>query len=235
MRLQFAARTDIGCKREANEDFLATLPERGLFVVADGLGGHVAGRHASETGVASFLEHARAEPSTERLRSALRTANEVIRAEAERDVTLRGMGTTLAALWLTGNAATLVNVGDSRIYLLRDGAFWQLTLDYSLVSDLIARGELDPRDARSHPHRHVITRALGVAPTVEPDISGLRIRAGDCFVLCTDGISSQLSDEEIHRIARQHWGDLDKAAQELIEAANAQGGDDNATVVLVSL
>lgn len=235
MQLRFAARTDIGCRRQANEDFLATVPERGLFVVADGLGGHVGGRHAAETGVASFLEHTHGQaPSPDVLRGAVRVANAVLLAEAERHPELRGMGTTLVALWLADGAASLVNVGDSRAYLLREDRLTQLTLDHSMVSDLVVRGELDPGLARDHPNRHVITRALGVASTVEPDIGEFRVRKGDRFLLCSDGISAQLSDEEIKEIA---FGsrDLEQGAQALVVAANGKGGEDNASVVLVGL
>jgi protein phosphatase len=152
---------------------------------------------------------------------------------AERDAQLRGMGTTLAALWLRGDEATLAHAGDSRLYLLRERRLHGLTLDHSLVSERV-RAELLARAGAHHPSRHVITRAVGVMPAVEPDVSSLRAKPGDVLMLCSDGISAQLSDAELeHCLAGRR--DLDAAAERLIELANARGGEDNATVILVGL
>jgi protein phosphatase len=155
--------------------------------------------------------------------------------EASRvDVALRGMGTTLAALWLRGDEAWLAHAGDSRLYLLRAGRLTALTLDHSVVGERVARGELSAEQARVHPGRHVITRALGVVQGVEPDVASLRAQPGDLYVLCSDGISSQIADAELHECLEKRR-DLASGATDLILLANARGGDDNATVILVHL
>ena len=238
MRFSVSACTDVGLKRAANEDFYAVEEKLGLFVVADGLGGHVAGRRASELGVGVFVETVGNDPAGHApavLRHAFARAGEAILEAARVDVALRGMGTTLVALWLRGDEAVLAHAGDSRLYLLRERRLYALTLDHSVVGERVARGELSPEQARIHPGRHVITRAVGVVPGVEPDIAALRVRAGDLFVLCSDGISSQLHDDEIQHCLDKRHADLGAAAVDLVALANASGGDDNATVVLVLL
>ncbi|HTO05756.1 MAG TPA: Stp1/IreP family PP2C-type Ser/Thr phosphatase [Myxococcota bacterium] len=233
-----ASRTDAGRKRQANEDCYATDEKRGLFVVADGLGGHVAGRRASELGVGMFMETVAAEQDDAPvavLRAAFARANDEIRKHADRDPQLRGMGTTLAALWLRGDEALLAHAGDSRLYLFRTGALHALTLDHSLVGERVARGELTTEQARIHPSRHVITRAVGVLESVDPDVASLRPHLGDVFVLCSDGISAQLTDDEIRDCLLECQGDLARASRELVDLANARGGEDNATVVLVGI
>jgi serine/threonine protein phosphatase PrpC len=237
MRARCAARSDTGRKRTANEDFFAVEEKLGLFVVADGLGGHVAGRRASELGVAALVETVmayRTLPPAVALRRGFAHANALIRETSEQNAQLRGMGTTLAALWLCGDEASLAHAGDSRIYLLRERRLHPLSLDHSLVGERVARGEITAEEARVHPSRHVITRAVGVLPAVEPDVSSLRVRAGDVLLLCSDGISAQLADDELeHCLSGRR--DLDAAAERLIELANARGGEDNATVILVGL
>jgi protein phosphatase len=234
-----AARSDVGCKRDFNEDFYAVDPARGVFVVADGLGGHVAGRRASETAVQAFLQacapaaEARGEAALERLRAAVRQANRSIRALVEAEPSLKGMGTTLVALQLGAAEAALVHVGDSRIYLLRSGRLHALTLDHSMVADLVAYRRLSPSAAQRHPQRHVITRALGVQPGLEPDAAWLRVLRGDLFLLCTDGISSALAEHEIRDVLAEAGADLDAVAAQLIARANGHGGDDNATALVV--
>ena len=231
-----AARSDVGCKRAFNEDSFAVEPGLGVFVVADGLGGHVAGRRASETAVRAFLTACAAasgQAPLAALRLAVRDANRAIRALVEAEPSLSGMGTTLAALQLRGSDATLVHVGDSRIYLLRGGALLALTLDHSMVADLVAYRRLSPTAALRHPQRHVITRALGVQPVLEPDVAMLRVEPGDLFLLCTDGISTALGEDEITDALRAAGSDLEAAAGRLIAMANDRGGDDNATAILV--
>jgi len=152
---------------------------------------------------------------------------------ARADTSLRGMGTTLAALWLRGEEAALAHAGDSRLYLLRGGRLHPLTLDHSIVGERVARGEISAEQARTHPSRHVITRAVGVVPWVEPDVCALHAGPGDLFVLCSDGISSQICDGEILRCLETREVGLAGAAEALVALANERGGDDNATVVLV--
>jgi PPM family protein phosphatase len=233
-----ASRSDTGRKRSANEDFLAADEKLGLFVVADGLGGHVAGRRASELGVGVFCETVEAEADDSPLavlRLAFARANDAIRRLAERDPQLRGMGTTLAALWLRGDEALLAHAGDSRLYLFRAGALHALTLDHSLVGERVARGELTLEQARIHPSRHVITRAVGVLESVDPDVASLRPRPSDVFVICSDGICAQLTDGEIRDCLQDCRSDLSLACKELVDLANARGGEDNATVILVGI
>jgi protein phosphatase len=237
MRFSVSACTDVGRKRAANEDSYALEEKLGLFAVADGLGGHVAGRRASELGVGVFVETVGSDPNGHApgvLRRAFARAGAAIFDAARVDVALRGMGTTLAALWLRGDEAWLAHAGDSRLYLLRAGRLLALTLDHSVVGERVARGELTLEEARIHPGRHVITRALGVVPGVEPDLSSLRVQARDLFVICSDGISSQIGDGELAD-ALEKRRNLATAAADLIALANARGGDDNATVVLVEL
>ncbi len=238
MRFSVSACTDTGRKRTANEDFYALEEKLGLFVVADGLGGHAAGRRASELGVGVFVEAVSRDPegrAAEVLREAVTCASEAIYEAAHAEAGLLGMGTTLAALWLRDDEAVLAHAGDSRMYLHRDGQLRPLTLDHSLVGERVARGELSPEQARSHPSRHVITRALGVVPWVEPDVTAIHARPGDLFVLCSDGISSQLTDAEINRCLESRTGGLASAAASLVALANDSGGDDNSTVVLVAV
>jgi PPM family protein phosphatase len=233
-----ASRSDTGRKRTANEDFFAADEKLGLFVVGDGLGGHVAGRRASELGVGVFCETVAAEADDSPLavlRLAFARANDAIRRLAERDPQLRGMGTTLAALWLRGDEALLAHAGDSRLYLFRSGALHALTLDHSLVGERVARGELTLEQARIHPSRHVITRAVGVLETVDPDVASLRPRPSDVFVICSDGICAQLTDVEIRDCLQDCRSDLSRASKELVDLANARGGEDNATVILVGI
>ncbi|HTO53496.1 MAG TPA: Stp1/IreP family PP2C-type Ser/Thr phosphatase [Myxococcota bacterium] len=233
-----ASRSDTGRKRSANEDFFAADEKLGLFVVADGLGGHVAGRRASELGVGVFCETVTAEADDSPLavlRLAFARANDAIRRLAERDPQLRGMGTTLAALWLRGDEALMAHAGDSRLYLFRAGALHALTLDHSLVGERVARGELTLEQARIHPSRHVITRAVGVLESVDPDVASLRPRPSDVFVICSDGICAQLTDGEIRDCLQDCRSDLSQACKELVDLANARGGEDNATVILVGI
>ncbi len=238
MKFSVSACSDTGRKRAANEDFYALEEKLGLFAVADGLGGHVAGRRASELAVGVFVETVGSDPrglAPALLRQAFARAGEAIFNAAQADVELRGMGTTLVALWLRGDEAALAHTGDSRLYLLRADRLHPLTLDHSIVGERVARGELSAEQARSDPSRHIITRALGVVPCVEPDVAVLRARAGDLFVLCSDGISSQIDDADIARCLEFSKGGLEAAAADLVGLANARGGDDNATVVLVAV
>jgi protein phosphatase len=237
-----AVLTDVGRKREANEDYFSTVEASRLYLVADGLGGHAAGRLAAEAGTSEIvrrLASQKLEPGFERLRGAFRAANARIRQYAEGDAALRGMGTTLAALWLDTERGFLAHIGDSRIYLLRGGRIHPLTLDHSVVGEMISRRELRPEHAHGHPSRNVITRALGVRAVVEPDLAWLRLVSDDRFVLCTDGLTTHVRDEEIAAVCldcaegSDPGGDLEQAAEVLIELTNARGGEDNTTVALV--
>jgi len=236
--LRSAARTDVGRKRRANEDRYALAPDRGLFLVADGMGGHTAGQVASElaaeaaVGALSALEGADLKLS-ERLRHAVAAANRSIFASSRARPELAGMGTTLVALLAGGGRVALAHVGDSRAYLIRGGRIRQLTDDHSLVAELVRRREISESDARGHPHRHVLTRALGVRRSVEADLAELTPASGDLFVLCSDGLTGHVDDAEIARRAAS-GPDLERVCDELVELANSRGGEDNITVVLVA-
>lgn len=237
MELRAAVATDVGRRRRNNEDAYAVAREHGLFLVADGMGGHTAGQIASETAareVLAAIAHS-ADASTapsERLRAAVAASNEAIFQMAKRKPELQGMGTTLVTLLSVGGRVALAHVGDSRAYLVRRGRIRQLTDDHSLVGELQRRGELTADAAQRHPHRHVLTRALGVRRTVEPDFVELSLAPGDLFVLCTDGLTTHVSDEEIaEQVERE--SDEQSAAKALVELANQRGGEDNVTVVIV--
>ena len=238
MKVRTAARSDVGLRREANEDFYAIDESAGLFVVADGLGGHAAGRTASELAVGRFMDFLRTAghgSDFERLHAACVSAHEAILEKVLEDSSLQGMGTTLAGLWFQGGRMALAHVGDSRIYVFRDGKLHGLTCDHSLVNEMIFRGALTNQQARLHPYRHVITRALGVGQTVEPDIVELEPRSGDVYLLCSDGVTGPMDHEDLAQVMLAGRRDLETIADSLISIANESGGDDNATAVLVEL
>ena len=238
MNLRSAGRSDVGLKREANEDFFAIDDAAGLFAVADGLGGHVAGRVASELAVEHFLALLR-EPGSggdfDRLRAACVSAHGAILEHVATDPALEGMGTTLAALWFREGRVALAHVGDSRIYVFRDRKLHGLTFDHSLVNEMVFRGALTQSQARTHPYRHVITRALGIGDAIEPDTVELQVRPGDLYLLCSDGITGQIDHEDLAQVLLSGGSDLDATVQQLIDIANESGGHDNATAVLVEL
>lgn len=236
--VSFVARTDVGRKRKTNEDFFAVDEARQIFVVADGLGGHAAGRTASETASFRFCEAMRQLEEVaplEAVRRAFHDAHVAVLDRSLQEPGLAGMGTTLVTLWVRDRTAVLAHAGDSRIYLARADAIHLLTHDHSLVSELVFRGKLTPEGARTHPHRHFITRALGVGEATEPDASELLVEPGDVFVLCSDGVTTPLSEDEIRDQLTDAEGDLAQAADALIAMANQRGGDDNATVLLVAI
>ena len=237
MKLSTAACSDVGLRRQANEDSYATASELGLYVVADGMGGHKAGKVASEMAThhalraVEALQGSPASPA-EKLRQAVSCANREIHLRAQSDSDLSGMGTTLVAVLATGERVALAHVGDSRAYLIRGGRIRQLTDDHSLVGELVRRHQISEDDARAHPHRHVLTRALGVATTTQPDLAELTSAPGDTFVLCSDGLTTHLRDAEILELIQRDT-ELQKACDGLVACANQRGGVDNITVVLV--
>jgi len=239
MLLRSAASTHVGMRRQANEDCYAIVPDLGLYLVADGMGGHragqVASRVASEGAIRAIdaLQGANV-PLAERLRHAVACANREIFTAARSQPDLSGMGTTFVGMLFGGERLALAHVGDSRAYVLRHGRLRGLTDDHSIVAELLRRQEISEADAVAHPHRHVLTRALGVRPRTEPDLAELTPQPGDLFVLCSDGLTTHVGDEEM----AQQLGDaedLERAAAGLIETANRAGGLDNSTVVLVRI
>lgn len=236
MILRVAVSSDVGRRRRANEDAYAVSPELGLYLVADGMGGHSAGQVASRTAAESAQAALRTlrgagASLTEKLRYAVAAANREIFAAAEANRALTGMGTTLVALLAGSERIALAHVGDSRAYLIRGGRIRQLTDDHSLVAELVRRREISPDAAREHPHRHVLTRALGVRPVVEPDLAELSPQTGDVYVLCSDGLTGHVEDAEIAAAARGE-GELEAICCELVALANSRGGEDNITVVV---
>ena len=237
MQLCAAARSDQGRRRSANEDTYALAPELGLFLVADGMGGHRAGQVASglaaRAAVATLRTlHDGRRGTLERLRACVTAANAEILASSRAKPELAGMGTTIVALLAEGDRVALAHVGDSRAYRVRGGAIRRLTDDHTLVGELVRRGEIGERAAALHPQRHVLLRALGVRRNVDPDLLELAPEPGDLFLLCSDGLTGHLEDAEIAELVAGE-SDLDAACERLIALANRRGGDDNITVVLL--
>jgi PPM family protein phosphatase len=233
MRFRVGAATDVGKVRTRNEDsFLVDAP---LYVVADGMGGHRGGDVASKLTVQT-LRTARPAwgPPGGELLDAVRSANRVVYERSAADRELRGMGTTVTALQVAGDAGRIVHVGDSRAYLLRDGALQQLTQDHTLVQQMVDEGQLDPDDAERHPARHIMTRALGVDPEVQIDELTLDLHAGDRLLLCSDGLSGMLMSDDIEDLLARD-GDPQETAEALVALAVERGGEDNVTVVVVDV
>jgi serine/threonine protein phosphatase PrpC len=226
-------RTDVGRQRSANEDSLVLQPP--FFAVADGMGGARAGEVASAIAAGAFDgASAAGEAAEAQLTRILREANRRIYDLAVTDESRRGMGTTLTAAKIHDDEVSLGHVGDSRAYRMRDGELEQITRDHSLVAELERSGQITPEAAEHHPQRSIITRALGPEPDVEVDTYTLSGREGDLFLLCSDGLTSMISDDEVAAILRTSET-LDDAADALIKAANQSGGKDNITVVLFRL
>jgi protein phosphatase len=228
-------RTDIGRARGRNED--AYLVRDPLFAVADGMGGHRGGNVASKVAleaIRAFDAGGTDGDGASDLVKDIRTANETVLARGEADRDLRGMGTTITALLVQGEHATIAHVGDSRAYRLRDGALEQLTQDHTLVHQLVEEGRITADQAGRHPQRSILTRAVGVEPSVDVDASTIELRLGDRLLLCTDGLTGMLSDDVIREVLASE-DDPQRASDRLVEAANAAGGDDNITVVVIDV
>ena len=243
IRTIFAKGTDTGRKRDHNEDFVEALSppdsarrqQKGeLFIVADGMGGHQAGEVASESAVRTVTREYYADPNLNvaaALSSAVQKANAVIHQRARETLAQSGMGTTVVAAVARGNDLFLVNVGDSRAYLLRNGQLRQITRDHSFVEEQIRAGILTREEARHHPQRNVITRALGAKPEVEVDTYGGTLVPGDTLLLCSDGLSEPVGEEDIERILKQY--PPNEAVPRLIGLANSRGGSDNVSALVV--
>jgi serine/threonine protein phosphatase PrpC len=241
MKIESFALSDIGQVRQENQDSSGFFPGSNLFVVADGMGGHKGGKQASELAVATVEERclpsrAGADSAEEvaRLVEAVCDANRRIVALAAQDSGLSRMGTTLVALLLDGlGRGTVVHVGDSRAFRLRGDRLERLTTDHTVVADLLRNHAISEDEASTHPYRHVLTRALGAAADVSPDVQQFEVRSGDLYLLCSDGVSGMLSESELKGILVGHRDDPEAACRELIAAANRAGGQDNATAIAV--
>ena len=236
------AMTDIGRKRKVNQDYVyasdlpvGNLPN--LYIVADGMGGHQAGDLASSYAVQTIVESI--EKSTETrpaliLQKAVRYANYRLFEKAAEREEYQGMGTTLVVLTVYGNEALAVNIGDSRLYEISGGEIVQISEDHSLVAELVRKGELSPVEARRHPDKNIITRALGIQDEAQLDLFPFHVEPGDRYLLCSDGLSNMVEDTELCRIISQEK-DLSEICAELILTANGNGGLDNIAVVLVEI
>jgi PPM family protein phosphatase len=222
--------SDTGRKRRHNEDSYVVAPP--LFAVADGMGGANAGEIASGLAVEALREEAGDESAGERLVvSLIQAANRRVYQRQSDDAEASGMGTTMTVALVEDGIVRIGHVGDSRAYLYRDGKLEQLTDDHSLVGELVRSGKITAEEAESHPQRSVITRALGTDPDVDVDTLTIESKAGDVFLLCSDGLYSMVGTDKILDVLDRRRHDLDAAARELIGAANKRGGDDNITIV----
>jgi protein phosphatase len=251
MKARGWATTDVGHKRDHNEDSFLCSEALGLFAVADGMGGHLGGERASRMAV-EILEQeigpraaalrsvggaARTEgaphPVAAAMREATQRAAAAIHAEAQSQPERTGMGTTLTAAYFHGEQVSLCHVGDSRAYLYRDGRARQLTEDHSWIQEQIRAGLVAPEDAIVQRFRNIITRSVGFEAGVEPDLLTVPVEAGDCFLLCSDGLSNYFNEDEIAQVLTTRF--YAEAGAALVEMANNRGGDDNITCVVVYL
>ncbi len=235
--MRFALESDMGMVRTNNEDSAVADLDLGLFVVADGMGGHAAGEVASRVAADAIVSAmrartrpARARDEAEPLLQAVHDANAaVVREAVERGT--HGMGTTLSVVCLRKRAAVIANVGDSRVYLISRKGIHQLTIDHTLVMQMVEHGLLTREQARTHSDKHVLTMAIGTPGPLEPQLLVAKVPPGGRLLLCSDGLHDLLPDDEIEELAK--LPDIDAAARALVERANARGGFDNVTVLLV--
>lgn len=240
METQHGIQTSQGRVRTSNEDSYVVNPKTGLFLVADGMGGHVAGEIASRLAASTVDSSVTAssttgEYSAEMLRLAAQEANTRVLAAQREDPSLAGMGSTLTALLVRGDQYYIAHVGDSRAYRLRDSILEQLTRDHSLVWHLYENGVLGKADLAKHPQKNLITRSIGSHPQVEIDIEEGKGHAGDIYMLCSDGLTDGVTDEGIRQALLSPQGTPQEMADHLVDLANNAGGPDNITVVVVKL
>jgi len=249
MRIRYAAKTDVGMKRTHNEDYFSLMEDEQLFVVADGMGGHssgeVASRMAAET-VSEFYQRTKDEDATwpykmdrnrsyieNRLACGIKLANYKIYEAASKDIRFKGMGTTVVTTLINGNKIYIAHVGDSRCYRVRSEAIQQLTRDHSLLEDYKdAKPDMTEEEERNFPHKNVITRALGMRETVQVDIHTYDVEDGDLFLLCSDGLSGMVNDEQLLATVKGA-PDLEHLVAELVDQANRAGGTDNITTLVL--
>jgi protein phosphatase len=221
--------TDTGRKRRLNED--AYVIEPPLFAIADGMGGAQAGEVASRLAAAALKESGAATGGEQRVFDLIQEANRRVYDRSSTDPNTSGMGTTITVALVEGDNVAFGHVGDSRAYLIRDGTMEQVTEDHSLVNELLKSGKLSPEEAEAHPQRSVITRALGTDPDVDADTFTIEARAGDVFLLCSDGLTDMVDEQAILELVEKNRDDIDAALRSLVKAANRSGGEDNITVV----
>lgn len=237
--MQSFSRTDIGRKRQLNQDYVFASNEQvgklgNLFIVADGMGGHNAGDFASKYTVETVVREIKGSVETKPFRiigKAVRIANELVRERAKEDINLYGMGTTIVIASIENHQLQIANVGDSRLYVIND-QIRQITRDHSLVEEMVRMGGMAPETARNHPDKNIITRAVGARDSVEVDFFTEDLVKGDIVLMCSDGLTNMLSDEEIRQIVTAQ-STLSQKADALIAKANENGGKDNIAVVLI--
>lgn len=251
MKLAYGAKSHVGLKRTQNEDRFCADPHLGLGVVCDGMGGRNAGEIASELAVEVIHKHVLEAlqdgnlpmvgpydptflPQTNRLASAIRLANEVIHRQAHQQEAHTGMGTTVVSAFIASQVLSVAHVGDSRLYLIREGMIDPLTADHSVVAEQVRHELLTEEEADRSPYKHVLTRGLGVNATVEVELGEVPVMNGDILVLCSDGLTLGVKPGDILQAVRREWNPQ-AIADRLVASANAAGGEDNTTVVVVSL
>ena len=232
--------TDIGKKRKLNQDYVYTSetpvgPLPNLFLVADGMGGHKAGDYASRCAIETIVDYVSKTADTEPvgiLEAAVARANEMVRYKASSDEAYNGMGTTLVAATIDGSRMRVANVGDSRLYVVGSRKINQITRDHSYVEEMVRMGEIRRDQARSHPDKNIITRAVGAEENIAVEFFDVTLQPGDIVLMCSDGLTNMIEDEEI-RMILQGKRDLVEKAESLVNAANNNGGKDNIAVVLI--
>ncbi len=230
--------TDIGQKRKQNEDYVFTSeipvgPLSNLFIVADGMGGHNAGDYASKHAIERIVEEVESSKDSpvETLERAIQSANRYIRTKSRENEDMNGMGTTVVAATITDDVMYVANVGDSRLYIINSG-IRQITVDHSLVEEMVRMGGINREQAREHQDKNIITRAIGAEDELKIDFFQVRLEKGDIILLCSDGLTNMIEDEEI-RMLLLGQKDIVSKAETLVAAANRNGGKDNITVVLI--
>ena len=231
--------TDIGRKRHTNQDFIFTsegpagnLPN--LFVVADGMGGHNAGDFASRYGVSVLTETIRKDRNfnpVKIMRNGIEAANREVLAQSRSDPSMSGMGTTMVVCTVVGGYAYIANVGDSRLYLADESGITQISQDHSLIAEMVRLGELTPEQAKNHPDKNIITRAVGTSDEIRIDFFDVRLAEGNQILMCSDGLSNMVEDDRMYQILRDSG--TDDKARALIDEANANGGKDNIAVIVI--
>ena len=250
-KIDFAELTDTGRVRDHNEDAIGTNPDIGLMVLADGMGGYSAGEVASGIAVQIVTELASEAAQREELnnvdphsglmrqsiilRDAIYRSNKIIYQTAQSQTHCEGMGTTIVACMFYDDKVSIAHVGDSRAYRLRGGQFEQMTLDHSLLQELVDRGFYSHEEAQRSTNRNYVTRALGVEPTVEVEVHEYEVLPDDIYLLCSDGLPDMVEDEDIHLTISTFDASLDRVGQQLVDLANDQGGRDNVSVMLAQV
>lgn len=250
MKIIYKAASDVGRKRTANEDSHYADSDLNLFIVADGMGGHAAGEVASKIAVESIKDFIRNTKTDKditwpyefdeslsmagnRLKTAIQSAHAKVLETTSLKKELQGMATTVVSVLVENGKAEVAHVGDSRAYLIRDNKLIQITSDHSWVNEQLRSGAITSQQARNHPYRNIVTRALGGPNPVDVDVTEEEMKEGDIVLLCSDGLNTMIPDDQILKIVDDNKEDLEKACEELINAANQNGGEDNVTAILI--